>query len=93
MFDVEVYFRFACPHCEAEIKRRFSDYLKNRFSTCGNCGQEVTHLVRVQDTVGESVDLEELSALVARLEGDWSSLLNENFLHDSKVWEDPTEEE
>ncbi|MBI3929469.1 MAG: hypothetical protein HY319_28245 [Armatimonadetes bacterium] len=87
MFSVEIYMHFPCARCGYAIKRRFLDYLASRTTRCPNCSVKMVHIARGQTPASAHVDMDTISTMVERLEGDWGSLVNEYLTHESRGWD------
>lgn len=48
----------------------------------------MVHLARAQTGRGESLDIDDLSSKIDRLEGDWGALINEYLYHQTDRWGD-----
>lgn len=83
-FSVEVYLRLPCPSCGELVKRRMLDYLTTRASSCTNCNAKMVHLARGRTTKNTQLDLDQLKEFIGELEIQWTALVNESLMMESK---------
>lgn len=91
-FSVEIYLKFGCPGCGHTLKRRFLEYLSNRESHCPRCSGKMVHLTRAKTTNEKKFEMSALRDFIDELEGQWSTLVNESLMMDSRPIELPESE-
>lgn len=60
------------------------DYLTTRASSCSNCHAKIVHLARGQTTQNTQYDLNKLKEFIGELETQWTALVNESLMMESK---------